>query len=237
MSKDTSGEVLIGKRLGVFEDMRLRPAKWYGANFDPGGLDHVSVEQLLKLTAGNSITQARKWIGAWEGVIPIHIWIVSNVVPTLNDPVLPGRFIKLAFEQSFFGREDTSLKGKLCRELPGIAQRAIAAYRAAKGRGWLIQPKAGLALKAEVEANADPFMAFMNECLVVDGNASVACGAVWVKWQFWCQSNGQGALLKSISDPSKLTKRLKKVQGLSGLQTTSNHPRNYLGLRLKRSKE
>jgi len=151
--------------------------------------------------------------------------------------VLPGRFVKLAFEQCFLGREDVTLKAKLRAELPGIAQRAVRAYRAAKARGRLIQPEAGLALRAEVDANADPFTRFVGEWIAVDGNATVRCGEVWTKFELWCAKTGNGGLLRSISDGSKLTKKLKKVPGLASLSSTSNHPREYIGLRLKTKEE
>src|SRR2546430_7869196 len=55
------------KRVGVFPDVRLRPGKWYGQNFDPGGLDHKSKEQVLNITGGDPITVGRKYIGPWQG--------------------------------------------------------------------------------------------------------------------------------------------------------------------------
>jgi putative DNA primase/helicase len=236
MSKDTSTEVLIGKRLGVFEDMRLKPGKWYGPNYDPGGLDHVSVELMLKLTAGNPVTLARKWIGDWEGVVPVKLWIVSNQVPVLNDPVLPGRFVKLAFGECFFGREDITLKARLLEELPGIAQKALRAYRAALAAERLIQPAAGLALKAEVEANSEPIVAFAQDCLVIDGNETVRCTAAHEKFVLWCGRSGNGGLLKKAPNPSKLTKELKKVPGLERLDTTrlfGESGKRYVGFRLR----
>jgi phage/plasmid-associated DNA primase len=237
VAKDTSREMLIGKRFGCFEEMRLPPERWFGQNRDPGGLGPASVELMLKLTSGNSQTFPRKWIGEWTGVVPIHIWIVSNKVPVLNDPVLPGRFIKLWFGESFVGREDITLKDRLMTELPGIAQKALRAYRRARGRGWLIQPRSGLELKGEIDSAADPWMAWVNEWLVVDGNGSVRCGKVWDCFIRWCELRGNLALLRSVSDSSKLAKKLKKIPTFRGVSTTENHPRDYLGLRLKTQEE
>ena len=61
-----------------------------------------------------------------------------NKIPNFNDPVLPTRFVKLAFEVSFLGREDNQLSERLLSELPGIAVRCLAAYRRACERGRLI---------------------------------------------------------------------------------------------------
>jgi hypothetical protein len=39
--------------------------------------------------------------------------------------VLPTRFIKLSFDNSFYDREDVHLRRKLEEELPGIAARCV----------------------------------------------------------------------------------------------------------------
>ena len=132
-----------------------------------------------------------------------------------------------------------SIRRRLRAELPGIAQRAVAAYRRLKARGAVIQPKAGLALKAEVAAGSDPFAAFFEDWLVIDRAASVKCGKVYEVFQGWCLSTGNLGLLKKVPDASKLTKPLKKLPGLAALQTMKpeGKPREYVGLRLKSKDE
>jgi len=126
------------KRSGVFPDVRFKEGKWYGQNFDPGGIDHVSKEMLLKVTGGDHQTFARKYNPvAWQGVLPMKVFLISNDVPNLNDQILVTRFIKIAFQVSFRGREDHTLLDKLKAELPGIANRCLAAYRRLCERGRL----------------------------------------------------------------------------------------------------
>jgi hypothetical protein len=36
---DLAGQALIGKKVGVFPDVRLKEEKWYGQSLDKGGLD------------------------------------------------------------------------------------------------------------------------------------------------------------------------------------------------------
>jgi putative DNA primase/helicase len=140
-----SSEALLGKKVGIFPDVRFKEAKWYGQNLDPGGIDHSSKEMLSKIIGGDGHTIARKWNSApWKGVLPMKITLVSNEVPNLNDQILPTKFIKIAFNVSFFGREDLNLEKKLTAELPGIANRCLNAYRRLWRRGVLIQPQCGL---------------------------------------------------------------------------------------------
>jgi putative DNA primase/helicase len=104
---ENSKEVLIGKRVGVFSDVRFKPGKFYGATYDAGGIGHKDAELFLNITGEDTITIGRKWIGAWHGQLRLKLVVISNEVPNLNDSsgVLPSRFVKIRFSVSFYGRE------------------------------------------------------------------------------------------------------------------------------------
>src|SRR5262249_19352456 len=51
-----AAQVLIGKRVGVFADVRLKQGRAYGQNYDPGGADHRSSELLLKITGRDKVS-------------------------------------------------------------------------------------------------------------------------------------------------------------------------------------
>src|ERR1700720_2342745 len=151
MVDDKAREPLVGRKIIAFPDVRLKEPQWYGPRFDPGGLDYKSVQELLKITSGDRVTIPRRYIPAWEGVLPGKVWIASNKMLNFNDRVLPTRFIKLAFEISFLDREDPTLAARLiANELPGIAAQCLPAYHRAKARGRLIQPKSGAKLAAKI---------------------------------------------------------------------------------------
>ena len=40
---ENSKQCLIGKQVGVFSDVRLKPGRTYGSSYDPGGLSHVGL--------------------------------------------------------------------------------------------------------------------------------------------------------------------------------------------------
>jgi putative DNA primase/helicase len=233
LKDDKSREVLIGKTVGAFPDVRLRKPKMYGLNRDSGGLDHASVELLLKLTAGDKVTIPRKYIKAWEGKVPIKITLASNDVPNFNDRVLGTRFIKVAFLISFIDREDITLPAKLIEELPGIARRALAGYKRACARGRFIQPKTGLRLKQRIEDEIDPFAQFVRETFIIDAASIVSIKAFERSWKEWCEENNRPDLVKSIH--SKTFKRhLHAISGLSALDVTRPEhggPRHYTFLR------
>jgi phage/plasmid-associated DNA primase len=240
---ENSAQVLVGKKVGAFPDVRLKPGKWYGTSYDGGGLDHVSVEWLLKLTAGDKVTIPRKYIGAWEGVVPIKLWLMSNEVPNFNDTVLPGRWIKLRFGVSFANREDLTLMDQLRGERAGIAQRAVAAYRRLCRRGRFVQPASGAGLKAKVEAQSDPFTEFMLETFVPDPEGTVQIGVIMLKLEAWRERYGRVELRRIIRP--HLLKNIVAVEGFRAVKNaprvtdpeTGDKPRCYLGLRLRTAKE
>jgi putative DNA primase/helicase len=147
MKTENSRAHLLGKKVAVFPDVRLKPSRNSGlTGYDPGGLDHQSAQLLLNIIGRDTVAIGRKFKEAWQGRLSVKVIITTNELPNLQDAggVLASRFIMLDFKQSFFGREDVNLREKLEAELPGIANRCLAAYRRLRERGRFIQPKAGL---------------------------------------------------------------------------------------------
>ncbi len=58
---------MIGKRVGVFPDIRMKPGKHFGAGYDAGGITYNSMEMLLKIAGQDYMTLSRKYVGAWQG--------------------------------------------------------------------------------------------------------------------------------------------------------------------------
>jgi len=183
MKTENSREHLVGRKVGIFADVRLKPAKSYGlTGYDPGGIDHQSAQLLLNIIGRDKVSLGRKFKKVWEGRLFLKPIITSNEVPNLQDAggVLVSRFIMVDFKQSFYGREDITLRNQLERELPGIANRCLTAYRRLCARGRFIQPASGRRLVQKVEEKVSPYVAFMNECFVEDRESK----GVLVGWFF-----------------------------------------------------
>jgi putative DNA primase/helicase len=154
---------MVGKRIGIFHDIRLKPGQWYGQSYNPGGLDPQSQQLLLELISGDLTEIGRKYLEAWKGKPFIKFLLISNKVPNFNDEVLITRFNVIEFIESFLGREKPELKLTLLpAELPGIANRSLAGYRRLLRRGHFIQPASGLALLNRVKGVVNPWVAFMD---------------------------------------------------------------------------
>lgn len=238
---ENSQQSLIGKRVGVFPDVRLPKGRAFGKSYDPGGLSHASAELLLNIIGEDSITIGRKYLGPWQGTLPIKLTLISNEVPNLNDPggVLPSQFIKLHFPVSFFGREDPDLRVKLRGELSGIAVRCVRAYGDLCRNRRFIQPAASRVLELDLLAASDPFTAFVLEAFEVDHSGMVVKTKAYALFQSWCARNDRQDVLRSVSD-KKFGERLKGVEGfghVTGWRQTGSSPRVWLGLRPKAPKK
>jgi putative DNA primase/helicase len=245
MRGENSRENMIGKRLLIFADVRLKPGKWWGQNYDPGGLDHQSAELLLNIIGRDPVSVGQKWKSAWQGYTALKILMTSNDPPNLQDTAgnLPGKFIKVWFGQSFWGREDVGLRSKLEEELPGIANRCLAAYRRLRSRGHFVQPASGLNVKRKVDAKTNPMAAFAQDRLVVDPSASIKIAVLGLQFEDWCAVNGRRDYLLSVPK-NQIKKNLARVEGFEFLaEATSHRPRSvddqrvYYGFRLRTKKD
>lgn len=236
MKTENSRAHLLGKKVAVFPDVRLKPARSFGlTGYDPGGIDHQSAQLLLQIIGRDTIAIGRKFKEAWQGRLSVKVIITTNEVPNLQDAggVLASRFIMLDFRQSFFGREDVNLREKLEAELPGIANRCLAAYRRLRERGRFIQPKTGLALAEKIEAKVNPYAAFMRDCFVEDpGGAGVVVEAFFDTFQNWCRDNRQHHLIPSTTK-SNLIQEVKKIEQWRYLKAVKPHGerRRYPGIK------
>jgi putative DNA primase/helicase len=96
MKTENSRQHMLGKKVAVFPDVRLKPSKVYGAvGYDPGGIDYQSTQILLQITGRDSITVGRKFKEAWQGRLTTKIIVTTNEVPNLQDAggALPSRFV------------------------------------------------------------------------------------------------------------------------------------------------
>jgi putative DNA primase/helicase len=181
---------MIGKRVGIFHDVRLKAGKHYGQNYDPGGVDAESQQLLLEFVSGDASEIGQKYLSAWKGKPTIKLLVISNKPLNFNDEVLSTRFNTVEFTHSFLGRENPDLKNRILpSEVPGIATKCVAAYGHLLRRGHLIQPKTGLALINRVKATVDPWAVFMDAYWEPDPTGEGTLIPVFIAaFRYWCLS-------------------------------------------------
>jgi len=228
---------MVGKRVGIFHDIRLKPAKQYGnTGFDPGGLDPESQQLLLEIVSGDLTELGRKYLEAWKGLPFIKFRLISNKVPNFNDETLVTRFNTVEFTKSFLGKENTQLKRTILPgELPGIANRCLAAYRRLLRRGRFIQPASGLALLNQVKAKVSPWAAFMDTYWSPDPLGEGTLIRVFDKaFRYWClETENFEVAGTSKSNIIQQINRLPKWKWLHSFRPAAGDRRERYRVRLK----
>jgi len=174
---------LIGKLVAIVPDARVS-----------GRSDkQVIVERLLMISGEDNVTIDRKHIDAWTGILPTRIILLTNETPQLGDAAgaLASRFIVLAMERSFYGKEDLKLRERLQAELPQIFCWALEGRDRLAARGCFIQPKAAQHIVEELEQLNSPISAFIEEKCELGVEFTVDKGDIFNAWCNWCRENGR----------------------------------------------
>jgi putative DNA primase/helicase len=175
-------EPLVGKRLAIIPDARLRRAD-----------QQIVAERLLSITGEDLLTIDRKNLRAWTGRLSARFLILTNELPWLMDAsgALVSRFIVLTLTKSFYGREDKMLTDRLLRERPKILNWAIAGWDRLARRGCFLQPKSSNQIIEQLEDLGSPVAAFLREQCIVDEHRCVECGRLYLAWVDWCKHQGR----------------------------------------------
>src|SRR6516164_2381933 len=238
MRSEYSRENLIGKKVIAFPDTRLKPGRAYGSSYDPGGLDHGSIEMLLKISGRDTTPVGRKYKKAWIGHPACKVIVISNDPLNITDPILLSRLVMVDFQQSWLNRPDRDdyLRDKLDAELPGIANRCLAAYRRLLDRKAFKQPASAARLAQKIAAKTNPIAAFMQECWVIDHKAKPGPLAADFEYSFemWCDEHRRADLLASYPR-NELLKSIREIDAYSWLHAVRPHGnvRRYPGIRLR----
>jgi putative DNA primase/helicase len=210
---------MVGKRMGIFHDIRLKPGQWYGENYDPGGVDPHSQQLLLELISGDFTEIGRKYIEAWKGLPFIKFLLISNKVPSFNDETLITRFNTIEFTKSYLHKERTEIKKKLLpAEIAGIAAKCVAAYGRLLRDGRLIQPKTGLALLNRIKATVNPWQAFMDFYWEVDPTGEgTRCRVFYAAFKHWCLQTRRLDIMET--SPSDLIQKINRLEDWEFLES------------------
>lgn len=221
-------ESLLGKQLAILSDVRL-----------DGKANHAAIaESLLRISGEDTVTVKRKHRTAWDGRLAVRFLLLSNLMPRFSDasPALANRFVPLLMDQSFLGKEDPDLTGKLLAELPGILNWAVEGWRRLHERGrFALPPSSREAIQQLIELAA-PVATFLREECELDVEAEVPKTELFERWKDWCIRNG--------SLPGALNSFSAQLYGATSARVRSKKSRRgderlmvFAGLRLKEAAE
>lgn len=215
---------LIGKSVAFMSDVR----------FNTSGAAEA-VTPLLNISGEDSVPVPRKNRDDWVGTLPTRIVMASNDMPVLPDSsgALYSRLVAVQFTQSFTGREDYGLTGRLLTERPGIFNWALAGYARLKERGRFIGSAGGRELAEAARRDASPVSAFLDDVCEAEEGAFISSHDLFMHWEAYRQD--QNYTRKDLSKPGLSRAVLGSVPGTSSQVRKVNGKavRGIAGLRLK----
>jgi putative DNA primase/helicase len=119
-------------------------------------------------------------------------WLATNHKPDVRDDSegFWRRIHFIPFTASFVGREDKTLKDRLRDEAAGILARAVRGCLAWQREG-LKRPKPVQDATNAYRAESMPLARFLDECCVIQDNASATFGELFKAYVRWCGGNAK----------------------------------------------
>jgi putative DNA primase/helicase len=177
-------ESLLGKSLAILSD--IRSTRHTNST--------VMVERLLSISGEDTLSVPRKFRTAWTGKLPCRLQIMSNEVPNFDDAssAIIGRLIVLILHNSWLGREDHTLEGRLREELSGILNWALDGLHrlTVTNKNQFTAIKASDNAIRQMRDLASPVRAYVREnCTLGDANDFIEVDQLFLDFKVWIENN------------------------------------------------
>lgn len=210
----------------------------------------AALEKILQITGGDPVNVQRKYRDDLASTkLYCRFTIAMNDLPAFTDHVkaLEPRLNILAFENSYVGREDRSLKHRICQEAKAgkLINFALQGLKRLRAQQKFTEPLSSQQLADQFRLIATPIYAFLDECCELAPTVEERKDYVELKdvlfqvWKRWCEDNGRsygmkqqfGAKLNCI--PSITSSRI-RINGepqyvYQGVRLTQQAKITYLG--------
>ena len=176
-------EPILHKKIAIISDMKI------GRKADP---DEI-VQNLKRISGGDSVSVGRKFKGAWEGRLGCGFIIFSNDLPTLQDAsgAFAERCVILNMTKDFNAHPNLSLEFQLEPELPGILNWAIEGYRRLRLQGHFSETEEGRDSKSTLALAGSPIKSFVADRCILNPTMSADKVAAYTAWKVWCEREGR----------------------------------------------
>lgn len=217
-------------------DFRLAQlaGKLANMSFDLNYVNTVCEGVLKALTTGDPIQANPKNKDPFTMVPTARQIFATNQLPQMNDRSrgIWRRLIAVPFFENFTQRDDIHRVERLREELPGIFVWALEGARRLHRQGHFTECNVCRECAEDHRLHSDPFLQFMEECLVVDSRHSEECSKVYKAYKDYCEANGRKPTNSSI-----LGKRLLGIENVTKTRPRSRknvtRPYFYQGLKIE----
>jgi len=229
LSEDFGMAHLIGKPLAIIGDERFSGRK----------MSEV-VSALLMITGEDVIPVNRKRRDRWNGKLPTRLMLFSNELQKLSDAsaAIVGRFLVLRMTESWLGREDLGLLGRLLGELPGILNWALEGLRWLMDNGKFTDDPEAAEIVEQMTALASPMQTYVEEnCVVGKGkDFETYTVALYYDHCTWRKANGHMAIANNTFGAS-LRAAFPHIRSKRCTRPDGSQFRVYVGIRLKKPRD
>lgn len=166
----------------------------YDAKKVPGKDASEVIGVINKITANEPISIKKLWVQETvDEPINCKLAFACNALPTMIDDTgaITGRYHQIMFNQSFLGREDHALYGKVEREVELIANWAIKGLIRLMKNKRFTEPESTKIAMLEASEHSQPLTVFIDECLIFDADARTKTSALYKQYTLWCLDNGE----------------------------------------------
>ena len=182
---------------------------------------------LKAITGGDTLSFHEMYVGSINSKFSTKIVMSANQMPQFVDSsgALMNRSLVFKFNKSFAGMEDTGLRARLFKELPGITQWAITGLRRLRANnGRFTESADGIELKEELRKDMFPLSGFIEDCceMVMNGYSSLT--DLYQAYRIWTASEG-------IKTP--MSKVLFNQTMRNSALDISGHNDGYVGINVK----
>lgn len=188
-------------------------------------------EARIKALTGSDPVTARYLFNEFFTFVPMaKFWLVFNHFPSVKDESegFWRRVQVIPFVQQFSkDRRDKKLLLKLKEEAAGILNWAIEGARKWKEQG-LDTPAIVTQMSEQYRQESDVLVEFIEDCCVLDADASTTSGKLWNEYLRWITRQNDGDGLDRTSFGRKL-----EARGLKKERVGRERTRGWRGIRLK----
>jgi len=123
--------------------------------------------------------------------------IAMNGLPAFTDhaQAFAGRSNIIHFPNTFFGKEDTTLKGRIGKEAQQgkLINFALWGLKDLRESGRFVVPRTSAQLTKQLTEITSPVIVFIEECCIMDKGAYILKDQLFEAWQYWCVRCGRDA--------------------------------------------
>jgi putative DNA primase/helicase len=210
-----------------------------------GQLDKPSEGHLKIFVGGGVMTLDRKYRDAVTVRATARLVFATNTRPRFADRSkgVWERLILIPFPVYIpEEKRDPILARKLCQELPGIFNWAVAGLFSLRKKGRFVEPRVCVEAKEDYRTEANPARAFLLErCDVCEG-AEIEAAEVYSAYRRYCDDNGYKNPLGHAQFGKEVGRWFSEETGHDGLTLVqrrigAERPRFYQGMRFSEGQE